>query len=184
MRLLLHWLFAVPIGLVLALVTGLVVLVVAGSSMPEVTAALAGGAVRALTSLFGEVASPEELRLAVEAFSGVLGLITILLAAPLLPFYVVLLVLAGPLVLVAGLSEIFAIRSFLAQVGFAGLLAVVFPLAALGLSRAPTAAEMKIMLLTGAAGAAAGFVYWALAGRRAGVPARREPVSASGSSGS
>ena len=184
MRLLLHWLFAVPIGFVLALVAGLVFLVVAGASMPEVTAALAGGAVRALTSLFGEVASPEELRLAVEAFSGVLGLLTILLAAPLLPFYVVLLVLVGPLVLVAGLSEIFGVRSLLAQVGFAGLFAMIFPLAALGLARAPSADEMRIMLLTGAAGAVAGFVYWAIAGRRAGFPARAAPVSASASSGS
>jgi hypothetical protein len=79
-----------------------------------------------------------------------------------------LAVIVAPVVLVAIGSELFRLRSGLVQSGVTGLFAALLPLAMLRLSRAPSPAEIQIVSGLFLVGAAAGFVYWLIAGRGAG----------------
>ena len=77
-------------------------------------------------------------------------------------------IVVAPVLIVALVAEVTRLRSGLIQSGLTGLLAAVLPLAMLSLSRAPSAAETRILGALFLVGAASGFVYWLIAGRSAG----------------
>ncbi len=87
--------------------------------------------------------------------------------------------LVAPVVLTALATELLSQRSALLQIALSGLIAAILPLALLGLSRAPSGAEMRVIAALFLTGATAGAVYWLIAGRDAG----REPVRAAPLSG-
>lgn len=70
----------------------------------------------------------------------------------------------APVIVVAILSELFGWRSATVQAGATGLLTVLFPLAMLGVNRALTAGETRLVAALFVTGAVAGWIYWLVAG--------------------
>lgn len=151
----LRWLLLIPFAVLVAMGTGLIAIMIVSVASPEMAQLLGGGFVRLVDALFGLAESgldPEPTALAAASLIGRLGLAIIVV----------------PVLLVAIGSEIFRLRSGLIQSGLTGLLAALLPLALLGLMRAPSGAEMRVVGALYLVGAASGFVYWLIAGRDAG----------------
>jgi hypothetical protein len=151
----LRWLLLIPFALVMAMAAGLVAMMIAAAVEPTLALMIGGGIDRLLDILFGLADSgidPTPTAQAAFALISRLGLAIIVL----------------PVVLVAVGSELFRLRSGLIQSGLTGLLAALLPLGLLGLSRAPSGAEVQVLGALVLVGAATGFVYWLIAGRTAG----------------
>jgi hypothetical protein len=69
---------------------------------------------------------------------------------------------------VAILSEALGIRSLVWYAGATGVLTAAVPWILRGAARVANPAELHVSLVLALTGAAAGFVYWAIAGREAG----------------
>lgn len=151
----LRWLLLIPFALLFAIGTGMFALLVAGLASPDLGLLIGGGFERLLAVLFDQAERGFDPAPAAEAAFSLLGRLGFA-------------ILVAPVVLVAIGSELFRLRSGLIQSGAAGLLAALLPLAMLGLARSPTGAELQVISALFLVGAAAGFVYWLIAGRGAG----------------
>ncbi|WP_186419860.1 hypothetical protein [Bosea sp. CS1GBMeth4] len=151
----LRWLLLIPFALLFAVGAGLVALLVAGVASPDLGLLVGGGFERLMSTLFDQAERGFDPGPTAEAAFALLGR---------LGFAILVL----PVVLVAVASELFRLRSGLIQSGLTGLLAALLPLAVLGMTRAPNAAEMQVVAALFLVGAATGFVYWLIAGRGAG----------------
>jgi hypothetical protein len=84
-------------------------------------------------------------------------------------------ILIAPVLVTALASELFRIRSGMAQIALCGLLAAALPAAFIGLARLPTGAEAEVLAAFFLTGAVTGAVYWLIAGRGAGPEAPAAP---------
>jgi hypothetical protein len=158
---LLRWLLLIPFALIIAMGAGTVALMILSVSSPEMAMLLGAGFGQLVDALFGMIDEGLDVQptaLAAVSLLSRLGLAIIVI----------------PVASVAIGSELFRMRSGLVQSGLSGLLAAVLPLALLGLSRAPSGPEMRVIGALYLVGAASGFVYWLIAGRDAGGERRAE----------
>jgi hypothetical protein len=88
---------------------------------------------------------------------------------------VLFIFLALPPLLVAAVSETTGARSLLFQAGGMAFLTAAVPWILRGGVRVNSPAEIHIAVVLGMAGAVAGLVYWAIAGRRRAAPASVAP---------
>lgn len=152
---LLRYLLLIPFALLVAMGAGLFALMIASVSSPDIALMIGGGVQRLFDALFGLAESGIDPGPAAQAaFALVARLGFAIIVAPVLT--------------VALVAEIFRLRSGIVQMGLAGLVAALLPLAMLRISRAPTGAELQVVAGLFLVGAAAGFVYWLIAGREAG----------------
>ncbi len=151
----LRWLLLIPFALLFAIGAGLFALLIASVISPDLGLLIGGGFERLMAALFDMAAQGFDPGPAADAAFSLLGRLGFA-------------ILVAPVLLVAIGSELFRLRSGLIQSGLTGVLAALLPLAMLGLSRAPTVAELQIISALFLVGAAAGFVYWMIAGRGAG----------------
>jgi len=86
-----------------------------------------------------------------------------------------LTLLVAPPVFVALAAEALGARSLLWHAGATGLVTAALPWLSRPALRPATPEEIRITLMLGIVGAAAGFVYWLIAGHGAGRPRPREP---------
>jgi hypothetical protein len=157
----LRWLLLIPFACLVAMGAGLFAMMVASVISAEIALLIGGGFERLLDALFGlaEIGvDPGPAAAAAFSLVGRLGLA----------------IIVAPVALVAVFSELFRIRSGLIQSGLTGALATLLPLAMLGLSRAPTEGETRVIGALFLVGAATGFVYWVIAGRGAGGERRAD----------
>ncbi len=151
----LRWLLLIPFALLFAIGAGLFALLIASVISPDLGLLIGGGFERLMAALFDMAAQGFDPGPAADAAFSLLGRLGFA-------------ILVAPVLLVAIGSELFRLRSGLIQSGLTGVLAALLPLAMLGLSRAPTVAELQIISALFLVGAATGFVYWVIAGRGAG----------------
>lgn len=151
----LRWLLLIPFALLFAIGAGLFALLIASVISPDLGLLIGGGFERLMAALFDMAAQGFDPGPAADAAFSLLGRLGFA-------------ILVAPVLLVAIGSELFRLRSGLIQSGLTGVLAALLPLAMLGLSRAPTVAELQIISALFLVGAATGFVYWMIAGRGAG----------------
>lgn len=78
-------------------------------------------------------------------------------------------VLVAPAVLTALVSELMRWSGAIGQMTLAGVVAALLPLALIGLNRMPSGAEARVLAALFLTGVVAGWVYWAIAGRSAGI---------------
>ena len=81
---------------------------------------------------------------------------------------IVFTLLVLPPLLIAILSEALGMRSLVWHAGATGVLTAAVPWILRGTARVANPAELHVSLVLGLTGAAAGLVYWAIAGREAG----------------
>ncbi len=81
---------------------------------------------------------------------------------------IVFTLLVLPPLMIAVISEVLRMRSFLWHVLATGVLTAAVPWILRGTARVANPAELHVSLILGLTGAVAGFVYWAIAGRDAG----------------
>lgn len=151
----LRWLLLIPFALLIAIGAGLFVLMLASVVSVDVAMMIGGGFDRLLDALFAMAEADID---PTPTAAAALSLVTRLGFA----------IVVAPVLIVALVAEVTRLRSGLIQSGLTGLLAAVLPLAMLSLSRAPSAAETRILGALFLVGAASGFVYWLIAGRSAG----------------
>lgn len=162
----------VPIGLMLAIPTGAVFLMIGSILEPSARGLLGDLSLSGMLALMVDLAEGESLEAAGALVFGAILLLSMLLIAP-----IVCVALAG---------ELLRLRSYVWYAGMCGLLTAAVPwLLRAGrsgeLPGVPTdpaqVAELRITLLLFLTGVASGFVYWLIAGRGAGpretAPARR-----------
>jgi hypothetical protein len=94
---------------------------------------------------------------------------------------IVFTLLVLPPLVIAVISEVLGMRSLVWHAGATGVLTAAVPWILRGAARVANPAELHVSLVLGLTGAAAGFVYWAIAGREAGA---RPPLNGTPSSGS
>ena len=160
----LRWLLLIPFALVMAMAAGLIAMMAASVVSPGLALLIGGGFERLLDALFGLAdmgIDPGPTAQAAFVLLGRLGFAIII----------------APVVLVAVGSELFSLRSGLIQSGLTGLLSALLPLGMLGLARPPSGAEVQVIGALVLVGAAAGFVYWLIAGRSAGGERRAPDAS-------
>lgn len=148
-------LLLIPFALLIAVGAGLFALMLASVVSVDVAMMIGGGFDRLLDALFAMAEADID---PTPTAAAALSLVTRLGFA----------IIVAPVLIVALVAEITRLRSGLIQSGLTGLLAAVLPLAMLSLSRAPSAAETRILGALFLVGAASGFVYWLIAGRSAG----------------
>lgn len=151
----LRWLLLIPFALLIAIGAGLFALMLASVVSVDVAMMIGGGFDRLLDALFAMAEADID---PTPTAAAALSLVTRLGFA----------IVVAPVLIVALVAEVTRLRSGLIQSGLTGLLAAVLPLAMLSLSRAPSAAETRILGALFLVGAASGFVYWLIAGRSAG----------------
>ena len=151
----LRWLLLIPFALLFAIGAGMFALLIASVISPDLGLLIGGGFERLMAALFDMAAQGFDPGPTADAAFSLLGRLGFA-------------ILVAPVLLVAIGSELFRLRSGLIQSGLTGVLAALLPLAMLGLSRAPTVAELQIISALFLVGAATGFVYWVIAGRGAG----------------
>ena len=148
-------LLLIPFALLIAVGAGLFALMLASVVSVDVAMMIGGGFDRLLDALFAMAEADID---PTPTAAAALSLVTRLGFA----------IVVAPVLIVALVAEVTRLRSGLIQSGLTGLLAAVLPLAMLSLSRAPSAAETRILGALFLVGAASGFVYWLIAGRSAG----------------
>jgi hypothetical protein len=150
-----RWLVVIPFALLLALTAGALVFLVAAVADP-VLAPLAGHALFAgFWGLMDAVASADDPDAAVRgAFEGAGRLVFSLLILP--PLFIALV------------GEVIGTRALLWYAGATAALAASMPWILRAGARAATPDELRVSLILALTGAAAGLVYWTLAGRGAG----------------
>ena len=151
----LRWLLLIPFAYLIAMAAGLFALMVASVVSPDVAMMIGGGVMRLFDLLFDLAESGIDPAPAAQAAASLIAR---------LGFSIVV----APVLVLALSSELLRIRSAIVQIGIAGLVAALLPLAMLRLSRAPTGPELQVVAGLFLVGAASGFVYWLIAGRDAG----------------
>jgi hypothetical protein len=153
--LILRWLIVIPFALLLAMGAGMFALMIASVVSPELAQLVGGGMQALFAAVFDELADGHDPSLRAGtalALAGRLGLAIIVI----------------PVCLVAVSSELFRLRSAIAQITATGALTAFLPLAMLRLGRAPTATEGRVIAALFLIGAVSGLMYWLIAGRKAG----------------
>lgn len=150
-----RWLIVIPFALILAIAAGTVVFAFA-SALDPVLGPLVGDVLWVgLNALVERILSVDDPTPYVEgALSGASRLAFAILGAPALVSALVL--------------EIAGSRRFVAHAGLTGLVSAAVPFLLRGGGRGPSPEEIHIAIVLGIVGAAAGAVYWMIAGRTAG----------------
>ena len=162
MRLLVRLLLLIPLGLLMAFSAGgffLMLATVTSSALAQMVFGAASAFADVVTGLAFDGEDPTALALAA-SWQG---------------FKLASAILIVPVLVTALASELFRIRSGMAQTALCGLLAAALPAAIIGLNRMPTRAETEILAAFFLTGTVTGAVYWLIAGRGAGGSAPRPP---------
>ncbi|HEY8380813.1 MAG TPA: hypothetical protein VIL09_01560 [Microvirga sp.] len=161
---LLRWLFVIPFALLMAATAGALSLFVASVVDPTMAALVGHGLQAGLSALTESLFAADDPAPVMEAAATGFGRLAF--AVLVLP----------PLAVGLG-SEIARLRQPLWYAGATGMLTAAVPFLLRGVTaRGATAAELHVSVVLGLAGAAAGLVYWMVAGRGAGAERRAEPV--------
>ena len=160
-------LILVPLGVLLAAVAGVVFIGLSAFFSPAAGVLLWGAAKAAIALFFRVFTDPAWV--AETGMDRMAQFARALFAA-----------LTVPAVLVGVTAEMFAIRSGLAQIAAAALLAALIPFLMLGGALAATGVQTAILGLFALTGAVAGAVYWLVAGHRAGRIAEQSSLPPAG----
>ncbi len=155
MSLILRWLIVIPFALMLAMGAAMFAIMIASVVSPELAQLVGGGMHALFAAVFDELADGYDPTLRANSALALAGRLA-------------LAIIVIPVVLVAISSELFGLRSAVAQITATGALTAFLPLAMLRLGRAPTATEGKVIAALFLIGAASGLMYWLVAGRKAG----------------
>lgn len=164
MSILLRWLIVIPFALLLAMGAAMFAVMIASVVSPELAQLVGGGMQAFFSAIFDEFAYGDDPTVRANSALALAGRLA-------------LAIIVIPVVLVAISSELFGLRSAIAQITATGALTAFLPLAMLRLGRAPTATEGKVIAALFLIGAASGLMYWLIAGRKAGG-VKPPPVSA------
>jgi hypothetical protein len=155
MNLLLRWLIVIPFALVMAMTGGMIAFFLASAFVPELGLLIGMGFEALIATLFDDAAA---------GYDSSARLLNVFALGGRLAFAL----FVAPILLVALMGEIFALRGGVIQAVLTGLLAAVLPLAMLQIGRSPTSAELRVSAALFFVGVVTGFVYWLIAGRHAG----------------
>ena len=146
----------VPLGIALAALTGLVFLTGVGLVQPGFSEVLATQASEQMQRLMRGLLAGEDVigsfLPSLAAFSRLAGVVLFL-----------------PMMLVAAVAEVFALRSFFIQILLVAFLTALLPYAVMPELTAGTLFASSLSGLLAVTGALAGSVYWMVAGRKAGA---------------